>query len=196
MTLPQGFRCEMVTAGETEQVPMYVTALTPLEARTLRELLAQVIALMRHEDNASDPAVARLVPDMYPDDEQASKQLREYTERSLRKGKEKTAAQVLDTIPVEGGEVCLTSEEAHTWMLALTDIRLIVGTRLEIDDDTDLVAELDEAVLKDPTGPRVYAITVYHYTSFLQESLVCAVTGGMDRDLDKELAGFDDDDQR
>jgi hypothetical protein len=183
VTIPEGFRRESVSLGEAEQVPMYVTALTAGEARTLRELLAQTAALLRHQDN-KDPAITRLCPDIYPDDETASAELRDMTEQSLRESKVTAVTNALDTIPAEGGEVCLTSEEAHAWMRALTDIRLILGIRLGIDEDTDLVVELDEAVLADPVGPRVHSITIYHYLSVLQESLVSAVATELDDDLD------------
>jgi hypothetical protein len=58
---------------------------------------------------------------------------------------------------------------------ALTDVRLALGTRLGIEDDTDIEAELDAAVGKNPTSSRVGQLSVYAYLSFLQESLVGAL---------------------
>src|SRR5690606_18258587 len=82
---------------------------------------------------------------------------------------------VLEKLLESGGEVRLAEEEADLWLRALTDVRLALGTRLGIDDDTDIEAELDEAVGRDPRSPRVGQLSVYAYLSFLQESLVGAL---------------------
>ena len=66
-------------------------------------------------------------------------------------------------------------EAADLWLRALTDVRLALGTRLGVLDDTDIESELDEAVLRDPTSARVGQLSVYAYLSFLQESLVGAL---------------------
>jgi len=63
------------------------------------------------------------------------------------------------------------------WLRALTDVRLALGLRLGITDDTDLEEELDAAVLHDPTSPRVGQLSVYAYLTYLQESLVGALMG-------------------
>ena len=62
--------------------------------------------------------------------------------------------------------------------MALTDVRLTLGSRLGIDDDdVDIEEELDEAILKDPTSARVGQLSVYQYLTYLQESLVGALMG-------------------
>ena len=50
-----------------------------------------------------------------------------------------------------------------------------MGTRLDIQADTDLSDELDEAMLKDPTSSRVFQLSVYAYLGYLQESLLNAL---------------------
>lgn len=124
----------------------------------------------------TDPALARLFPAGYGDDDpEAAAELRRLTQPSLRRGKVEGAQAVLDALPFEGGEVHLDADGAQTWLTALNDARLVLGTRLDLDDETDLVAELDEAVAVDPAGSRVLAISLYQFLSYLQETLLQAV---------------------
>lgn len=123
----------------------------------------------------SDPVLARLFPDGYRDDPDAAAELRALTEDDLRTQKLENVNTLLATLPLDGGPIRLDSEQAEAWLLALNDARLVVGTRLEVTDDTDILDELDEAVLRDPTGPRVFALSVYQLLGYLQESLVEAL---------------------
>src|SRR5213593_1274354 len=50
---------------------------------------------------------------------------------------------------------------AEAWLRALNDVRLALGIRLAVRDDTDLLEELDEAVMRDPTSSRVRQLTMY-----------------------------------
>ena len=43
--------------------------------------------------------------------------------------------------------------------------------------DTDLSAELDAAMLRDPGSSRVFQLSVYAYLGYLQESLLNALPG-------------------
>ena len=47
-----------------------------------------------------------------------------------------------------------------------------MGTRLDIQADTDLGEELDDAVIRDPGSSRVFQLSVYAYLGYLQESLL------------------------
>jgi hypothetical protein len=146
------------------------------QAAVLRHVLLEVVALLSDTFDRADPVLARLFPDVYPDDAEASADLRRYTDDDLRAAKVEQASEMLAALPEEtGGEVRLDAAEAETWLRALTDMRLALGLRLGIRDDTDLEAELDEAVLHDPTSPRVGQLSVYAYLTYLQESLVAAL---------------------
>ena len=148
----------------------------PAEAAVLNEVMLEVITLLSEGFDRGDPVIARLFPDMYRDDAAASEELRRYLEDDLRSAKLEQAALLLDVLPVEGGEVALDEEQAEAWLRALTDVRLTLGSRLGIDDDdVDIEAELDEAILKDPTSARVGQLSVYQYLTYLQESLVGAL---------------------
>jgi hypothetical protein len=137
--------------------------------------VAELAALLNDAPDPDDPAVERLFPDVYPEDPEAAAEFRRFTEADLKTAKLDQAKTVLSDLLESGGEVRLAEEQADVWLRALTDVRLALGTRLGITDDTDIEAELDEAVGRDPRSPRAGQLSVYAYLSFLQESLVAAL---------------------
>ncbi|MFC8344392.1 DUF2017 domain-containing protein [Streptomyces sp. NPDC057280] len=134
----------------------------------------------------SDPVLKRLFPDAYSDPEGTpeakeaeeqraySSEFRRYTENDLRAGKRDNALAVIRTLdalrPVDdGGAVLkLSVEESRQWLSSLNDLRLAIGSRLEITDeeDTDLLYRLPD---EDPRKPMVMA---YLWLGGLQETLV------------------------
>lgn len=147
------------------------------EATVLHAVLADLVALLAEDLDRTDPVVARLFPDTYREDPAGSAELRRYTEDDLRSAKLEAAMTLLDTLPQTGGQVSLGEEQAAAWLRALTDVRLTLGLRLDITDDTDLIAAIDDAVLSDPMSPRAGQLSVYAYLTFLQESLIAALAG-------------------
>jgi hypothetical protein len=154
-----------------------VAKLDAVEAAVLREVLTEVVTLVSDGYNSADPVLARMFPDVYPNDPQTSTDLRQYTDGDLKDAKLEQASEVLAALPSSGGVVRLTEEQAETWLRALTDARLALGIRLDVRDDTDLEAEVDEAVLANPTSPRVQQLSVYAFLTLLQASLVEALVG-------------------
>ncbi|MEU6709796.1 DUF2017 domain-containing protein [Streptomyces wuyuanensis] len=132
----------------------------------------------------SDPALARLFPDAYskPETEQAgdeelrefSAEFRRFTENDLRARKRDDALAVvrnLDALTAagEGGAILkLTAEDSLHWLGALNDLRLTIGTRLEVTDD-DETGDLYRLPDSDPRKPMVMA---YLWLGALQETLV------------------------
>ncbi|MGW6157696.1 DUF2017 domain-containing protein [Streptomyces sp. NPDC055144] len=135
----------------------------------------------------SDPVLQRLFPDAYggpggeeatagKEDEQRahSAEFRRFTENDLRAGKREDALAVIRSLDAltsagEGGAVLkLSPEESLRWMRALNDLRLAIGTRLDITDeeDTDLLYRLPD---EDARKPMVMA---YLWLGGLQETLV------------------------
>ncbi len=118
-----------------------------------------------------DPVLARLLPDAYSDDPEASGEFRRYTEPGLRSGKAAAARTVLATLPPSGGRVRLSEPEAQAWLRALNDVRLALGVRLGVTDDFD-----ERAADIGPEDPRSAYVGVYQWLAFLQESLVQALS--------------------
>lgn len=114
-----------------------------------------------------DPAVLRLFPDAYGDDAGAAGDFRRYTEGDLRAGKRAAAAAVLAAVPRGGGAVLLDRDTCDLWLGCLNDLRLVLGTRLDVTQDTELedVEEGDQ---------RLYA--VYGWLGWAQESLLACLT--------------------
>ncbi|MBS2964569.1 DUF2017 domain-containing protein [Actinocrinis puniceicyclus] len=121
-----------------------------------------------------DPALARLFPDAYPDDPDATAEFRRYTQADLtteRRRRATLALQSLERIK-GGGRLSLAPGEATAWLGALNDLRLVLGIRLEITAD-------DQEPGQDfgPGDPRTAYVPVYYYLGFLQETLVEALSG-------------------
>ncbi|MEU1268977.1 DUF2017 domain-containing protein [Streptomyces sp. NPDC005799] len=134
----------------------------------------------------NDPVLKRLFPDAYSDPEgtpgpqeaqeaQAySAEFRRYTENDLRAGKRDNALAVVRTLDAltpgaDGGAVLkLSPEQSRQWLGSLNDLRLAIGSRLEItdEDDTDVLYRLPD---EDPRKPMVMA---YLWLGGLQETLV------------------------
>ena len=122
-------------------------------------------------ERPDDPALARLLPDAYGDDDAAAAEFRRYTESDLRAGKRANASVLLATLgPLEGrgGRLVLDREEADAWLGCLNDLRLVLGTRLEVTEETELDPRSDD--------PRAHALQVYGWLGWLQESLLSCLS--------------------
>jgi hypothetical protein len=163
----------------------------PEEAAALTILLGQLADLVAPEEppdadplNAlvgigtrtlppDDPALARLFPSAYPGDDVAAGEFRRYTEPDLRTRKrEQALAAGASLARVERGSVRLTADEATAWLLALNDLRLVYGVRLEISDDEPV--DLDDLAEDDP---RLLPLAHYQWLTYLQATLVEALGG-------------------
>lgn len=146
------------------------------EVRVLRKVAEEVVGLLTEGFDHEDPVVGRLFPDPYPEAPRESAEFRRFTEGDLKTAKIDQAAAILATLPEsDEGEVRLDTEAAEAWLRALNDARLALGIRLEVADDTNLEAELDQAMAEDPTSARVFQLSVYSYLGYLQDSLLTAL---------------------
>jgi hypothetical protein len=115
-----------------------------------------------------DRVLARLLPDFHREDEDLSGGMRSLHEPELLAAKDGVAGVVLDTCPAGGGTVRLSEEQAHAWLSALNDVRLALGTVLEVEEDMP-----DELP---PDDPRAAHLPVYHWLTWVQESLIQAAS--------------------
>ncbi len=121
-------------------------------------------------ETPEDPALARLLPDAYGDDDPAaSREFRRYTESDLRAGKRDDCTAVLVTLHGDG-PLRLDPAQAQAWLGCLNDLRLVLGVRLEVTEDLDPDA-------LDPEDPRAQALQVYGWLGWLQESLLSCLMG-------------------
>ena len=72
----------------------------------------------------------------------------------------------------------LDESTARAFVTALTDVRLVLGERLQLrtDEDLDLVEDL--AASLDPEDPLVHVLALYDFLTWLQETLATALLGG------------------
>jgi hypothetical protein len=136
----------------------------------LERLFGDQPDMLETPQTPQDPVLARLLPDAYPDDEEAASEFRKYTEPSLREAKKYFAQTMLDTLPPNGGRVRLTGDQARDWLRALNDVRLMLGVRLEVTEDFE-----DQLAALSPQDPRIAAFEVYGWLGAVQESLVQAL---------------------
>jgi hypothetical protein len=122
---------------------------------------------------STDPAIARLLPDAYGGDPEASTEFRGLTEMSLARRKVANARVVVATLEdadAAGGQLSLDPAETQSWLRSLTDIRLTVAARLGIEIDgqpePDDAAEA-ELALRD----------VYDWLGWVTETLLDALEG-------------------
>lgn len=116
-----------------------------------------------------DRVLARLLPDFHRDDPALAGGLRSLHEPELIDAKDGVAAVVLETCPPGGGRVQLTLEQAEAWVSALNDVRLALGTVLDVTEDMP-----DELPPSDPRAPH---LGVYHWLTYVQETLVQGLAG-------------------
>jgi Arc/MetJ family transcription regulator len=132
------------------------------ERALLMGLAAELQALLDGEPH--DPSLRRLFPPAY-DDESDERAYRELAGDSLLDGRR----EALELLSRTADRERLTAEEADGWLRALNDLRLVLGTRLDVQEDTF-------ADDPDLSGPRGQALAVYGYLSWLQEQLVYALS--------------------
>jgi Domain of unknown function (DUF2017) len=137
-------------------------------SRDERALLAGLAAELRAQldGDTGEPSLRRLFPPAYEDaaDERA---YRDLAGDSLLDGRRAALKLLAETVDRDR----LSAEEADAWLRALNDLRLVLGTRLDVQEDT-FAADLRR---DDPNAP---ALAVYGYLSWIQEQLVAALSEG------------------
>jgi len=108
------------------------------EAMLLSELADQVdsVLLLGGDD---DPALDRLLPTAYPEDETSANEFARYTRESLVDGKRQAAQSVRDATATDRDsgivEIELDQAQAWDWLTFLTDLRLILAERVGLVDE-------------------------------------------------------------
>ena len=122
-------------------------------------------------ERPDDPVLARLFPDAYSGDDSAAGEFRRFTEDSLRDGKHAAADLLITTVPDHGGTVTLDEPQGQQWLRALNDMRLALGTRLGVTEEAQ-----EQIANMAPDDPRYPGFAAYDWLSFLQDTLVRALT--------------------
>jgi Domain of unknown function (DUF2017) len=141
--------------------------LDPKERDILRGLPDQLRSLIENEDPTSDPAMARLYPPAYEDDPIRN------LEFERMAGDDLTSQRLASIAAMEGSLDAdrLTEEQVLSWLSVLNDLRLVLGTRLEITEET---TEGDFA----PDDPRASTFALYAYLTWLVDAIVRSLDPG------------------
>lgn len=149
--------------------------------------LARMVGLSPGAAVPQDPALARLLPPASVDDEAAALEFRRLTERDLRTGKRENLAVAAQTMAraregqpgAEHTELVLSDAEAQAWLLALTDVRLVLGERLGLRTDEDADTLMAMLAGADPDDPRAYLAAVYDFLTGYQEMLATVLLAAL-----------------
>lgn len=150
-----------------------VLEISGLEALHLAGIVGQFRDVVTDTQRSDDPAVARLLPDAYPDDEEATREFRRLTGDDLLGRRAADAEVVLRTLGMDGGAhdqgdpdatltIALGEDEALSWMRTLSAVRLVMATRLGIQGEDD----------HQPDDPR---FGIYDWIGYRLDGLVTAL---------------------
>ena len=129
-----------------------------------RDLVASLSGQLRELLLSDQPeGVERLFPPGYSNDDERQTEYQLITHDELL---EKRLASV-DIVEQTVTKTSLTEEELSSWMGAINDLRLVLGTRLDVTEDMDRLA------LDDPRAP---SFAVYQYLTYLLSEIVQALS--------------------
>jgi Domain of unknown function (DUF2017) len=147
----------------------FVVRLGADERELLRRLAAELEELLAAEPD--DPSLRRLRPRAYEDDE-VEREFRSLMGAELESRRLENLRWLAET----AGRDRLDPEELDRWLAALNDLRLVLGTRLDVTED-------QFADGFDPSAPNAYELAVYALLTWLQEAAVeAAATALEDRE--------------
>lgn len=127
-----------------------------------------------HVAGYEDPAVRRLFPIANRTDPQAAEEFARLTEVGLRRRKRDNLLQAAALLE-QGDHLELLPAQAQVLLVALTDVRVVLGERMALRTDDDAAALELVARDLDEDDPRLHYILVYDFLTWLQESLALAL---------------------
>ncbi len=147
-----------------------------------------------HEGEADhldlDPALERIFPPMSISDPELAAELRGLTLGEIRRGKISNLWLVAESLREGRDGVLVRTADVANWLAALTDLRLVLASRLGIEDDesAEAVYELAVSATNDPTPAetgdddmRLALASLYSGVTWWQESLLSALARGKER---------------
>ena len=184
---------------DTAHGPRFRSSLAAHEAGLLESLVTSMLAMLEERESSSPPdeleaitglktgnsrppedeTMKRLLPDFFrPHNdhpagsgtaESLNSALRSLHEPEIIAAKRDAAQRVLATVPNGGGRFELTEDDAHAWAAAVNDVRLALGTMLDIGPDgPDRLP---------PDHPMAGHFDVYQWLRVVQEYLVLGLMG-------------------
>jgi hypothetical protein len=184
---------------DTAEGPRFRSALDPHEAALLQNMVTSLVGMLEERESSSpsdeleqitgmrtghtaapeDATLGRLLPDFFrPQNdhpagsaaaESLNSALRSLHEPEIIDAKRQAAQRLLDTCPQGGGRLELTEDDANAWVASVNDVRLALGTMLDIGPGgPDSLP---------PNHPMAGHLDVYQWLTVLQEYLVLSLMG-------------------
>lgn len=184
---------------EGPEGPRYRSALAAHEADLLSSLVSSMVGMLDDRGSSApadelteitgmrtgnsvppqDDTMKRLLPDFYRQAtehpagsgtaESLNSALRSLHEPEIIDAKREAAQRLLDTVPAGGGKFELSEDDAQAWASAVNDVRLALGTMLDIGPDGPDRLPGDH--------PMAGHLDVYQWLTVLQEYLVLSLMG-------------------
>ena len=184
---------------EGPEGPRYRSALAAHEADLLSSLVSSMVGMLDARESSApvdelaeitgmrtgnsvppqDDTMKRLLPDFYRQAtehpagsgtaESLNSALRSLHEPEIIDAKREAAQRLLDTVPAGGGKFELSEDDAQAWVSAVNDVRLALGTMLDIGPDGPDKLPGDH--------PMAGHLDVYQWLTVLQEYLVLSLMG-------------------
>ncbi|CAN2178798.1 Domain of unknown function DUF2017 [Candidatus Nanopelagicaceae bacterium] len=144
--------------------------------------LAAMVGITSHDSPPEDEVLHRLLPNAYSDSVDAS-EFRRYTESTLRAKKQAHAISMrIHLKSSDDGIVDLDHDNANAWLGAINDIRLALGVRLKVENNSH-----EHLEILAPDDPLRGVYSVYTWLGWLQESLLSALIDDADEDEESQL---------
>ncbi len=120
--------------------------------------------------DSDTPELRRLFPTAYTDDEEKDAGYQILARSSLTDQRRAS----IETVRRTAGSEVLTEDELTDWMALTNDLRLVLGTRLDVSEDDD-GSELD------PDSPEGHLMEIYHVLGAVLHEIVAALSGTLPR---------------
>jgi len=142
----------------------FTLRLGPDERKLLAGLADQLEDLV--DSGPDDPLARRLFPVAYPEDHEKEAEYRLLAGEELRASRRAA----LETMRSTSEANVLDEDQVGAWLQSLNALRLVLGTRLDMQEDDDGAI--------DPEEPDADARALYHYLSALTDVIVTALSTG------------------
>lgn len=143
----------------------YELLLTEPERQLLSDLLQQMGEMISGEARSDHPNLRRLFPVAHPNDPDLEASYRDLVGNELADLRRNKLSRVTASIHATR----VSEDELADWMSVINDLRLVLGTHLDISED-------DDPENFSQNHPDADAYAVYSYLSYLLDSIIQAIT--------------------
>ena len=143
----------------------YEIRLPDEERALLRNVAPQLRQLL--DGDLADPSLRRLFPTAYHQDPERDREYQALVRDDLADRRRAAVDRFVATVDADR----LTEEELVAWLGAINDLRLVLGTRLDVSED--------EGPLLDEDDPDAPLVALYGYLGWLLEQVVDALSDGL-----------------